>query len=240
MASILRAGYGFRDETWLDSNFDVPNPHLLGEPPSDPINDPHWKLRELWWQTTIKLVLNWIDDDRHCHRLYYGEIEHEFEPEACKRNWRSILYDIVNDSESVAEIEVASAKSPSAIYNINLERRGMSPRRFFLRKCAMRQPLGNRRRSEICEIAHNGHHRLSLCIGFYEDGRPGECFVSSPKIGTELEATARDSAILISLLLQNQVALTDIAHSLTVNPNGTPTSIVGTVIEAMLDLNKGK
>src|SRR6516162_8074672 len=104
----------------------------------------------------------------------------------------------------------------------------------FLRKSAMRQRLENRRRSEVREIAHNGHHRLTLCIGFYADGRPGECFVSSPKIGTELEATARDSAILISILLQSQVALIDIAHSLTVNPNGTPASIVGTVAKAML------
>jgi hypothetical protein len=104
----------------------------------------------------------------------------------------------------------------------------------------MRERLLSRRRSETREIFHNDHHRLTLCVGFYDDGRPGECFVTSSKIGTELEATARDCAILIALLLQNKVALADIAHSLTVNPNSTPSSIVGTVVEAMLDLQNRK
>ena len=99
-----------------------------------------------------------------------------------------------------------------------------------------RNRLPNRRRSETKEIVHNGNHKLTLSVGFYDDGRLGECFVASRKIGTELEATARDSAVLISLLLQNQVALADIAHSLTVNPDGVASSIVGTVVRAMLDL----
>jgi hypothetical protein len=99
-----------------------------------------------------------------------------------------------------------------------------------------RNRLPNRRRSETKEIVHNGNHKLTLSVGFCNDGRLGECFVASPKIGTELEATARDSAVLISLLLQHQVALADIAHSLTINPDGAPSSIVGTVVRAMLDL----
>jgi len=98
-----------------------------------------------------------------------------------------------------------------------------------------RNRLPNRRRSETREIIHNGGHKLTLSVGFYDDGRFGECFVASSKIGTELEATARDSAILISLLLQNQVALTGIAHSLTINPDGSPSSVVGTVVNALLE-----
>ena len=98
-----------------------------------------------------------------------------------------------------------------------------------------RNRLPNRRRSETREIIHNGGHKLTLSVGFYDDGRFGECFVASSKIGTELEATARDSVILISLLLQNQVALTGIAHSLTINPDGSPSSVVGTVVNALLE-----
>jgi ribonucleoside-diphosphate reductase alpha chain len=100
-----------------------------------------------------------------------------------------------------------------------------------------RNRLLNRRRSESRDIAHNGH-KLTLTVGFYDDGRVGECFVASPKIGSELEATARDGAILISLLLQNQVAIADINHSLAVNPDGSPGSIIGTVVKAMLDPSK--
>jgi hypothetical protein len=96
--------------------------------------------------------------------------------------------------------------------------------------------LPNRRRSESREIVHNGSHRLTLSVGFYDDGRLGECFVTGSKIGSELEATARDSAILVSLLLQSQVDLADIAHSLTINPDAAPASILGTVVRAMLDL----
>jgi len=101
--------------------------------------------------------------------------------------------------------------------------------------------LPNRRYSEIQEIAHNGgRHKLMLSVSFYDDGRLGECFASGSKIGSELESTANDGAILISLLLQNQVSLADIAHSLSISPNGSPASIIGTVVKAMIDWPQSK
>jgi hypothetical protein len=103
-----------------------------------------------------------------------------------------------------------------------------------------REQLPQRRRCETKEIVHsNGKattgHPLTLTVGFYPDNRLAECFVTAAKSGTELEATGRDGAVLISLLLQHGVALKTITHSLTANPDGSPSSIIGTVAQAMLE-----
>jgi len=39
-------------------------------------------------------------------------------------------------------------------------------------------------------------------VGYYEDGRPAEIFVSTSKLGTDVVNTANDACILISYLLQ--------------------------------------
>ena len=46
---------------------------------------------------------------------------------------------------------------------------------------------------------------------------------------------ARDQAIQTSLALQNGISLESIDHSLTINSDGTPSSLIGTVVRALLN-----
>lgn len=74
----------------------------------------------------------------------------------------------------------------------------------------------------------------SVTIGFYNDhDTPGEVFVHGPKSGTDLESTARDGAILLSLAMQYGVPPDTIRHALTRNADGSPSTIVGAICDRM-------
>jgi len=106
----VEGGPGMRHENWLDRSLDAPTPFFLRTPPDDPINHPKWKAEEAWWRATVELVLVEIDNDCHCYRIYYGEIEDEFEPGEPERAWKELIianYDY--DSKVVAEFETAHA-----------------------------------------------------------------------------------------------------------------------------------
>jgi hypothetical protein len=84
-----------------------------------------------------------------------------------------------------------------------------------------RELLPNRRRCETRSFTHAGHH-FSLTVGFYRDGRPAEIFLSNGKAGSGLEAIARDSGILASLLLQFGADLSVIRAALTKDQTEAP------------------
>ena len=71
-----------------------------------------------------------------------------------------------------------------------------------------------------------------VTIGFYGDHTsPGEVFVSSRKSGSEVESTARDGAILLSLAIQHGVPIETITSALTRNADGAPSTLIGVVAE---------
>jgi len=98
----------------------------------------------------------------------------------------------------------------------------------------MRTKLADRRGCETLDVRHGTQH-FHVTVGFYDNRHVGEVFISGAKVGSELEAIARDGAILISLALQHGVAPTVIRHAITRNADSTPSSIIGVVLEKLAD-----
>ena len=102
-----------------------------------------------------------------------------------------------------------------------------------------REPLPMRRESETFEIAFGGlkgNHVIT--VGFYPDGRVGEFFIVGGKSGEQVEAIARDFAIVASMALQYCAPLNAIQHALTRNSQGEPLSIGGVVIDQLVKVEK--
>jgi hypothetical protein len=89
-----------------------------------------------------------------------------------------------------------------------------------------------RRKSENFPV-EAGNFRMIMTVGFYEDGRPGEVFVSGTKAGTELDSIARDAAVLLSLAMQHGVPLETVAHAVTRDSSGAPSSVMGALVDRL-------
>jgi hypothetical protein len=97
-----------------------------------------------------------------------------------------------------------------------------------------RKALPMRRRCETFEIAYGGLARGHVVtVGYYRDGTPGEIFISGGKSGEQVEAIARDGAVLLSMALQFGVPLDTIRHAITRDGQGAPSSIVGAVVDRL-------
>lgn len=97
-----------------------------------------------------------------------------------------------------------------------------------------RTDLPNRRRCETFELPFGGlSSPHTVGVGYYDDGRIGEVFISGGKSGEMVEAIARDGAIMTSLALQHGVTLETMHHAITRNSQDEPQSIVGAVIESL-------
>jgi ribonucleoside-diphosphate reductase alpha chain len=92
--------------------------------------------------------------------------------------------------------------------------------------------LPDRRECTTFDVRH-GAHAFQVTFGLYPDHTVGEVFISGGKVGSELEAVTRDSAILISLALQHGVRLDVVRHAITRNADGSPSSIIGAVLERL-------
>jgi ribonucleoside-diphosphate reductase alpha chain len=98
-----------------------------------------------------------------------------------------------------------------------------------------RSMLPQRRPSETFAIRHGGHNTpFYITVGYYPDGRVGEVFVAGGKAGSEVESIARDSAVLLSIAMQFGVPLETIRHAITREQNGSPSSIIGAVVERLV------
>jgi hypothetical protein len=93
-----------------------------------------------------------------------------------------------------------------------------------------RNPLPQRRACETFELRH-GNIDFTVTVGFYSDHSIGEVFICGAKAGSDVEATARDGAILLSLALQYGVPYDVIKRAITREHNGKPSTIVGAVID---------
>ena len=97
-----------------------------------------------------------------------------------------------------------------------------------------RRALPMRRHSETFEVAFGGlnkHHTVT--VGFYEDGSPGEVFINGGRSGEQVEAIARDGAVLLSMALQCGVPLDTVKHALTRDSFDAPLSIIGVVVDRL-------
>jgi hypothetical protein len=97
-----------------------------------------------------------------------------------------------------------------------------------------RRPLPLRRRSETFDLEWGGANRsYAVTVGYYLDGALGEVFISSGKSGEQVEAVARDGAVVLSLALQYGAPIDTIAGAITRDDSGAPMSVVGAVIDRL-------
>jgi hypothetical protein len=97
-----------------------------------------------------------------------------------------------------------------------------------------RETLPARRHCETFELEFGGLHKPhTVSVGFYQDGRPAEVFITGGKSGELVDALARDFAVLVSLALQHNVPLKTISHALTRDTQNQPMSIAGAVVDRL-------
>jgi hypothetical protein len=77
----------------------------------------------------------------------------------------------------------------------------------------------------------NQNQEFTVTLGFFGDGKIGEVFISSNRAGSQMDAIARDGAILLSLALQFGVPLKTIQHAITRNEQGYADTVIGAVID---------
>jgi hypothetical protein len=94
-----------------------------------------------------------------------------------------------------------------------------------------RHTLPPRRRAETFNLEWGGlDRRFAITAGYYSNGAVGEVFITGGKSGQEVEAIARDGAVLLSLALQYGADLANLASAGT----GAPSSIIGAVVDRLL------
>jgi hypothetical protein len=97
-----------------------------------------------------------------------------------------------------------------------------------------RRTLPQRRSCETFEIAFGGLARShTVTLGYYDDGTVGEVFINGGKSGEQVEAIARDGAVLLSLALQYGAEIENIKSAITRDERGAPSSVVGAVIDQL-------
>jgi hypothetical protein len=69
-----------------------------------------------------------------------------------------------------------------------------------------------------------------ITLGHFEDGALAEAFIDGSKVGSDIQATSRDAAIVISLVLQFGCS---IEKPITRNSNGAPQSTLGATLDRM-------
>lgn len=97
-----------------------------------------------------------------------------------------------------------------------------------------RKRLPDRRAHELISFGHLGM-RYVAGIGRFENGALAEVFLNVEKIGTAIDAQARDAAILASLALQHGVPAAEIRHALTRNTDGTASGALGALLDMLAE-----
>lgn len=110
-----------------------------------------------------------------------------------------------------------------------------------------RRTLPHRRTATTFEAVHwppgGSETRFQVSIGYLDamadlEGHvvpiapvAAEVFISGTKAGSSVESVARDGAVLLSIALQYGVPLDVIRGAVTREPDGAPTTVIGTVID---------
>jgi hypothetical protein len=95
-----------------------------------------------------------------------------------------------------------------------------------------RRILPQRRSAETFQLRF-WNQPVSVTVGYYEDGTPGEIFDDAGKTGQDVQSTARDAAIVLSLALQHGATVATIRHAVTRSGNGEAASILGAIIDQL-------
>lgn len=94
--------------------------------------------------------------------------------------------------------------------------------------------LPNRRECDRIRFTHGGI-RYYATIGYSPDGRPSEVFLEAGKVGSEIQALARDLAVVASRALQRGDSIDGIRASLTRLDNGKPAGPLAALLDKIGD-----
>jgi hypothetical protein len=97
----------------------------------------------------------------------------------------------------------------------------------------MRRVLPQRRAAETFNMRF-WNQLFTVTIGFYADGTPGEVFIDGGKTGQDIQSTARDAAVVLSLALQHGTPIETIRRAVTRGASEAPASILGAIVDALL------
>ena len=98
-----------------------------------------------------------------------------------------------------------------------------------------RKRLPNRREHTLINFASSDGFRYTAGLGYFDDGGLAEVFLHAEKIGTAIEASARDSAIVASLALQHGVPPETIQRALTRNSDGFASGALGILLDLLAE-----
>lgn len=104
-----------------------------------------------------------------------------------------------------------------------------------------RRRLPLRRVVQTFELHHKTEttdQAYQVSVGYYDDMTPAEVFVTGAKVGSAIEAVARDAAILLSLGMQFGVPLDVIQNAMTKNSLEKPSSIIGAIVDKLCSETK--
>src|SRR5262245_45264654 len=102
-----------------------------------------------------------------------------------------------------------------------------------------RNVLPNRRETETFELVHGNKNTVfKVSTGRYPDGRIAEVFIFGAKAGSEVEAVAHDGAVILSIAMQYGVPLDVIKGAIKRETDGSPSTIVGAVIDKLAASNE--
>jgi hypothetical protein len=66
----------------------------------------------------------------------------------------------------------------------------------------IRRTLPQRRAAETFDLRF-WNQLFTVTVGFYADGTPGEVFIDGGKTGQDIQSTARNAAVVLSIALQH-------------------------------------
>ena len=96
----------------------------------------------------------------------------------------------------------------------------------------IRRILPQRRSAETFQLRF-WNQPVSVTIGYYDDDTPGEIFIDAGKSGQDVQSTARDAAVVLSIALQHGATVDTIQHALTRLGDGSAASLLGVVIDRL-------
>jgi hypothetical protein len=91
----------------------------------------------------------------------------------------------------------------------------------------MRQILPQRRAAETFNVRF-WNQPFTVTVGFYADATPGEVFIDGGKTGQDVQSTARDAAVVLSLALQHVIR-----RAVTRSGSGATASILGAIVDVL-------
>jgi ribonucleoside-diphosphate reductase alpha chain len=94
----------------------------------------------------------------------------------------------------------------------------------------IREALPTRRFIEHFDLDFHGM-TYTIGVGYYLDGRPGEIFIDAGKAGTDLQDTAHDLAVAVSIALQHGAKLSDMRHTFARDEGGNPQGIMAAIFD---------